>query len=103
MKVKYPNCAKCSFEGEKVMVFLNITEAEALRWRKIDPHFTDPAKYSPGSREAPGPAARFPASNDGWVDAMRYAESKLPVMPKPPEPPPTPRPAGGFPGRWTKK
>jgi hypothetical protein len=74
-KVLYPNCKKCSYEGNKVMVWLNVTEADALRWRRIDPHFRDPgAQRSP--REAPGPAARFPASDDGWHDALSYARTK---------------------------
>lgn len=74
-KVRYPNCNKCSFEGVKVMVWLNVTPTDALRWRKIDPHFTDPKGTRPKT-EAPGPAARFPASADGWADAQAYAKSK---------------------------
>lgn len=76
LKVKYPNCAKCAYEGEKVMVFLNVTEAQALRWREIDPHFSDPKK-SRQPTEAPPPVARFPASADGWADALAYAQGKV--------------------------
>jgi hypothetical protein len=75
LKVKYPSCTKCAFEGSKVMVFLNVSEMDALRWRRIDPHFRDP-KTQPKPNEAPSPAARFPASKEGWADAVRYAESK---------------------------
>ena len=75
LKVLYPNCAKCAYEGHKVMVFLNVTEADVLRWRKIDPHFRDP-KAARAPREAPSPAARFPASPDGWCDALTYARGK---------------------------
>jgi hypothetical protein len=83
VKVLYPNCSKCSYEGHKVMVFLNVTEADVLRWRKIDPHFRDPtATRSP--REAPTPAARFPASKAGWSDAIAYANGKV-GMPSPRE------------------
>ena len=74
-KVRYPNCAKCSYEGVKLMVWLNVTAIDALKWRKIDPHFTDPKGTRPKT-EAPGPAARFPASADGWADAQAYAKSK---------------------------
>lgn len=74
-KVLYPNCKKCSYEGNKVMVWLNVTEADALRWRRIDPHFRDPQAQR-STREAPGPAARFPASDDGWHDALNYARMK---------------------------
>ena len=57
------------------MVFLNVSEADVLRWRKIDPHFRDP-KASRTPKEAPPPAARFPASKEGWADALVYANSK---------------------------
>lgn len=73
LKVLYPNCTKCTYEGNKVMVFLNVTEAEVLRWKRIDPHFRPPQKKP---SEAPSPAARFPASPEGWADALAYAESK---------------------------
>lgn len=75
LKVKYPNCVKCSFEGNKVMVFLNTKIKDAIKWREIDPHFRLKAKVI-NSKFAPGPDARFPASQDGWVDAMNYARSK---------------------------
>lgn len=74
LKVKYPNCSRCSFEGVKVMVFLNVSEADALRWRQIDPHFRDPKLKSFTS--APSPAARFPATSEGWSDALAYAQGK---------------------------
>ncbi len=75
LRVTYPNCKKCSYEGTKVLVYLNVTEAQALRWRKIDPHFVDPKTTRPAT-EAPGPSARFPASGDGWNDALAYATTK---------------------------
>jgi hypothetical protein len=75
LKVKYPNCSKCSYEGVKVMVFFDVSEAQIIRWRKIDPHFRDNLRNVP-VREAPGPAARFPASDEGWLDACEYAERK---------------------------
>jgi hypothetical protein len=75
MKVLYPNCAKCSYEGNKVMVFLNAPEKEVVKWKIIDPHFRDPTKART-SREAPGPDARFPASKEGWSDALAYAHGK---------------------------
>lgn len=75
LKVHYPNCKRCSYEGVKVLVYLNVSSLAAMRWRKIDPHFTDPTITRPPT-EAPGPSARFPASEDGWRDAIAYAESK---------------------------
>lgn len=84
LDVLYPNCKKCAYEGHKVMVFLNVTEMQAMRWRTIDPHFRDTKKKLPGATEAPSPAVRFPASLEGWADAIEYAERKAnPVMRKP--------------------
>ncbi len=75
MKALYPNCTKCAYEGNKVMVFLNVTEVEVLRWREIDPHFRAPTT-SENPKLAPSPAARFPASEEGWQDAIQYASQK---------------------------
>jgi hypothetical protein len=76
MKVKYPNCSICAYEGNKVMVFLNTKALDVLKWKKIDPHFRD-LKLKNTTREAPSPAARFPASDEGWQDAVSYATSKM--------------------------
>lgn len=79
LKVLYPNCGRCSYEGNKVMVFLNVTEIQALRWKTIDPHFRKPSNNLADSikeKEAASPAARFPASEEGWADALKYAASK---------------------------
>lgn len=74
MQVKYPNCAKCAFEGMKVMVFFNIQAIDVLRWKRIDPHFRGPEKKR--ATDAPSPAARFPATPEGWNDAVDYARRK---------------------------
>lgn len=76
LKVRYPNCSMCAYEGHKIMVFLNVTELAALKWQEIDPHFRDPKK-STTARQAPSPAARFPASPEGWADAVAYATGKV--------------------------
>jgi hypothetical protein len=75
LKVNYPNCVLCAYEGTKVLVFLNVTELEALRWKRIDPHFRAPSKVALAT-EAPSPAARFPASDEGWKDALEYAKAR---------------------------
>ena len=72
MKVQYPNCAKCSYEGIKVMVFEDVTAFDALKWKVLDPHFRDPNETR-SEREAPPPVARFPANERGWQDALSYA------------------------------
>lgn len=75
LKVKYPNCAKCTYEGNKVMVFLNVTLKDVVKWRRIDPHFRAPTQKL--ASEAPSPSARFPGNNDGWKDALAYATAKV--------------------------
>ena len=75
LRVKYPNCANCNYEGNKIMVFLSVTEAQVLRWRKIDPHFRDPKRVCLPA-DAPSPAARFPGNAEGWADAIAYAKFK---------------------------
>lgn len=73
LKVKYPNCAKCSYEGIKIMVLPNCSLKDAIFWKEIDPHFADPTKALPKSKSPP-PVARFPASKRGWDDAVEYAK-----------------------------
>ena len=73
MRVKYQSCRDCAYEGIKVMVFLDTNSIDALKWRKIDPHFRT---ASGGTIAAPSPAARFPASPQGWMDALAYAKGK---------------------------
>jgi hypothetical protein len=75
LKVRYPNCAKCAFEGLKILVFLNKTPLDALRWKVIDPHFRVRVENQPAT-EAPSPDARFPATDAGWADALQYAQTK---------------------------
>ena len=77
LKVLYPNCEKCSYEGNKVMVFLNTSPAAALLWKTIDPHFRPDTKFrTHHAREAPSPEVRFPASEKGWMDAIAYAKTQ---------------------------
>ncbi len=75
MRVLYPNCSACAYEGQKVMVFVGVSLTNAILWKKIDPHFRDPKIKTPRT-EAPSPSARFPATTDGWVEALAYARSK---------------------------
>ena len=74
MQVRYPSCKDCTYEGLKTMVFLDVSEVSALRWRRIDPHFRG---KTAALTEAPSPAARFPGSADGWSDAVSYARGKV--------------------------
>jgi len=71
LKVRYPSCAKCSFEGVKIMVFCGVSLKEAMMWRRIDPHFRDTKPST--SQDAPSPAARFAPTSVGWADALEFA------------------------------
>ena len=70
LQVKFPSCKACAFEGVKVLVYENVTPLQALKWKKLDPHFRE---GKTPVHEAPSPAARFPASKQGILDAQRYA------------------------------
>jgi hypothetical protein len=86
LKVRYPGCARCDFDRCKVMVYIGIDLKAVVRWRRIDPHFRAPQLVAslPGrvsitaqpACEAPSPVARFPASAEGWADALDYAKRK---------------------------
>lgn len=74
LKVKYPNCARCAFEGTKILIYEHCTAMHALKWRRIDPHFRNTQGKQVPASEAPCPLARFPASDAGWADALHYAK-----------------------------
>ena len=71
LKVQYPNCRNCEYEGTKVLVYDNCTPLMALKWKRIDPHFADP-KLKRTPEMAPSPTARFPASEEGWAQALWF-------------------------------
>lgn len=73
MKVQYSSCEECSFDSMKVMVFLNVDILAAMKWRRIDPHFDDKPRTE---KEAPSPNARFPATEQGWKDALKFAGNR---------------------------
>lgn len=75
MKVRYPSCDNCAFEGLKILVYENVAVVDAMKWRVIDPHFVEDRERPP--TQAPSPAARFPATQDGWVRALAFARSIL--------------------------
>jgi len=75
LKVKYPSCRSCAYEGIKVMVFRGVSALDAIKWKRIDPHFRDPRKHRLPS-DAPPPVARFPGNEEGWVDAQAWAAFK---------------------------
>lgn len=70
-KVRFPNCSSCSYEGNKVLVY-GVSALDVAKWRKLDPHWEQP-KGPRDSKVAPPPAARFPASKEGWERAIQFA------------------------------
>jgi hypothetical protein len=76
LKVRYPNCIQCAYEGVKVLVYEHVSVGDMLYWRVIDPHFSDPERQRP-KKEAPPPSARFPGNETGWGDAVAYATDVL--------------------------
>lgn len=80
LKIKYPNCVLCAYEGIKVLVYENVSSLDALKWKRIDPHFRNDKHLPVG--HAPSPAARFPASPTGWARAQTFAGSLTPAQVK---------------------
>jgi hypothetical protein len=72
-KVRFPNCSSCSYEGNKVLVYEGVSALDVAKWRKLDPHFREQPKGPRDSKVAPPPAARFPASKEGWERAIQFA------------------------------
>lgn len=56
VSVKYPDCT--NYEGNKLLVFEGVTEAEIRGWTFIDPHFCE--------GDHPTPIARFEPTIKGW-------------------------------------
>ena len=76
LKVEYPSCPNCSYEGIKIMVYLNHSLGDAIKWRQIDPHFREIMADDP--HIAPPPHARFCPTEQGWKDALAFLKSKAP-------------------------
>lgn len=55
--INYPNCK--NYEGDKIIVFRNMSFREIQKLREIDPHFTENGKIF----------ARFAPTDDGWTHA----------------------------------
>jgi hypothetical protein len=51
VKVNYPNCV--NYEGDKVLVFKDVSEDVLRNSKTLDPHFCDNCKTSPVARFEP--------------------------------------------------
>jgi hypothetical protein len=65
MKINYPNCT--NFEGNKILVFKDISLIGLINQKFIDPHFNN-------SKEIKSPIARFEPTEEGWDNALKFAE-----------------------------
>ena len=65
LKVVYDNIKEEKFERVKIMVLV-ATPIDLLKMKKLDPHFSDGGIV----------VARFEPTNEGWSDAIHYAEFK---------------------------
>lgn len=74
VKVKYPNCVACAFEGVKILVYENLLPSSLVFWKNIDPHFRQPAR-SFDRTVAPPPIARFPCTEAGLRHARIFCEA----------------------------
>jgi hypothetical protein len=66
VKIKYPDCD--NYEGEKILVYENITLAKLRKQVKIDPHFSENKEYK-------SPIARFVPTDRGWDMAITFCEA----------------------------
>lgn len=66
MKVNYPDCT--NYEGNKILVYYDVTLKQLLDQKSIDPHFSNnPEKHSP--------VARFVPTDEGWMMAEDLANA----------------------------
>lgn len=63
VKIKYPDCT--NFEGNKILVFEDISLSSLKSQKLIDPHFFKSKKYK-------SPIARFEPTDRGWNMAIDF-------------------------------
>ena len=64
--VKYPECL--NFEGQKILVFEDISVETIKNLDSIDPHFCD--------SDHPSPVARFVPTRKGWDYAIQFCKTQ---------------------------
>lgn len=63
--IKYPDCT--NYEGNKILVFKNLTLIQLVNQKFIDPHFFPAGKVQ-------SPVARFVPTDEGWNMALALVE-----------------------------
>ena len=64
--VRYPECL--NFEGQKILVFEDISAETIKNLNSIDPHFCD--------SDHPSPVARFVPTQKGWSYAIQFCKTQ---------------------------
>jgi hypothetical protein len=64
LKIKYPNCT--NHEGNKILVFKDLTPIDLLNQKLIDPHFFEERGFK-------SPIARFVPTKEGWDMALAFS------------------------------
>lgn len=65
---KYPDCI--NYEGNKILVYENISARDLVDQRRLDPHFCD-------HKECVAPIARFEPTQRGWEMAITLCKTLL--------------------------
>lgn len=63
--INYPNCI--NYEGNKIIVYLDVRYIVIKTFKEIDPHFTDKNMIKP--------FARFEPTEDGWEEACNLVDN----------------------------
>ena len=63
IKINYPDCT--NYEGNKILVFEDVTLSKLTKQKMIDPHFSENKKYH-------SPVARFEPTESGWIMAKMF-------------------------------
>ena len=66
--INYPDCE--NYEGNKILLFKDVTMDHLLEQKLIDPHFSD-------AKDKFSPTARFVPSEDGWWMAEMFVDLML--------------------------
>ncbi len=63
IEINYPDCT--NFEGNKILVYEDVTLSQLIKQKSIDPHFTSNRKFK-------APIARFIPNARGWGMAVKF-------------------------------
>jgi hypothetical protein len=66
VRIHYPDCH--NFEGQKILVFEDISISTIKKLKSIDPHFCN-------NKAHPSPIARFVPTDHGWRYAISFCKN----------------------------